>query len=253
MRICAIYSATAPRARASAVTLYAADCDVADGKAFLERGAGDRHQFRFIVAPEDGAEYADLKPLVRRWMNQVEQDLGTKLDWVGGDTIPVSVALFDLSSFDGEIVSDLFGDERYFASSEAFWVAQQSAIDAKVGEQLAVDMAAVWQPDAAFLDGLRDREVLLAMVREVGGDVVADGNADAKAKVLRGILTDHIEGSNGREKVEGWVPGWMAFPASTYTDRGGVGSVMRTAHVATMTTPAAANDDTEIVQPEAAS
>ncbi|MGN6621335.1 MAG: relaxase/mobilization nuclease RlxS, partial [Sphingomonas sp.] len=66
-------------------TLYAADRDVADGKAFLERGAGDRHQFRFIVAPEDGAEYPDLKPLVRRWMNQVEQDLGTKLDWVAVD------------------------------------------------------------------------------------------------------------------------------------------------------------------------
>ncbi len=66
-------------------TLYAADHDVADGKAFLERGNGDRHQFRFIVAPEDGAQYEDLKPLVRRWMTQVEQDLGTKLDWVAVD------------------------------------------------------------------------------------------------------------------------------------------------------------------------
>ncbi|PVX31351.1 relaxase/mobilization nuclease RlxS [Sphingomonas pokkalii] len=66
-------------------TLYAADHDVADGKAFLERGVDDRHQFRFIVAPEDGAQYEDLKPLVRRWMAQVEQDLGTKLDWVAVD------------------------------------------------------------------------------------------------------------------------------------------------------------------------
>ncbi|QNA86924.1 relaxase/mobilization nuclease and DUF3363 domain-containing protein [Sphingomonas sp. So64.6b] len=66
-------------------TLYAGDHDVADGKAFLERGAGDRHQFRFIVAPEDGAQYDDLKPLVRRWMKQVEQDLGTKLDWVAAN------------------------------------------------------------------------------------------------------------------------------------------------------------------------
>lgn len=66
-------------------TLYAADHDVAEGKAFLERGANDRHQFRFIVAPEDGEQYQDLKPLVRRWMAQVEQDLGTKLDWVAVD------------------------------------------------------------------------------------------------------------------------------------------------------------------------
>jgi type IV secretory pathway VirD2 relaxase len=65
--------------------LYSGREDVADGKAFVERGAGDRHQFRFIVAPEDGSEYEDLKPLVRRLMEQAERDLGTKLDWVAVD------------------------------------------------------------------------------------------------------------------------------------------------------------------------
>jgi len=66
-------------------TLYGPTSDVANGEEFLERGASDRHQFRFIVAPEDGAQYEDLKPLVRRWMAQVEQDLGTKLEWVAVD------------------------------------------------------------------------------------------------------------------------------------------------------------------------
>jgi type IV secretory pathway VirD2 relaxase len=66
-------------------TLYGPDRDVADARAFMERGQEDRHQFRFIVAPEDGAEYDDLKPLVRRLMQQAEQDLGTKLDWVAVD------------------------------------------------------------------------------------------------------------------------------------------------------------------------
>ncbi|BBD01457.1 relaxase/mobilization nuclease RlxS [Sphingobium sp. YG1] len=65
--------------------LYSADRDVADGNEFLERSGGDRHQFRFIVSAEDGAEYADLKPYVRRLMTQVEADLGTKLDWVAVD------------------------------------------------------------------------------------------------------------------------------------------------------------------------
>lgn len=65
--------------------LYGPAEDHADGKLFLERGQGDRHQFRFIFAPEDGAEYEDLKPLVRRLMQQVEQDLGTRLDWVAVD------------------------------------------------------------------------------------------------------------------------------------------------------------------------
>jgi type IV secretory pathway VirD2 relaxase len=65
--------------------LYGRDIDAADGKAFLDRCAGDRHQFRFIVSAEDGAEYPDLKPYVRRLMAQAEHDLGTKLDWVAVD------------------------------------------------------------------------------------------------------------------------------------------------------------------------
>lgn len=66
-------------------SLYSADQDIAEGKAFVERGSGDRHQFRFIVAPEDGSEYEDLKPLIRRLMAQAEKDLGTRLDWVAVD------------------------------------------------------------------------------------------------------------------------------------------------------------------------
>ena len=65
--------------------LYSADRDQADGKAFLERCDGDRHQFRFIVSAEDGSEYPDLKPYIRRLMTQMETDLGTKLDWVAVD------------------------------------------------------------------------------------------------------------------------------------------------------------------------
>ncbi|MBP8232044.1 relaxase/mobilization nuclease RlxS [Rhizorhabdus sp.] len=65
--------------------LYGPEVDQADGKAFLERCDGDRHQFRFIVSAEDGAEYTDLKPYVRRLMTQAEHDLGTKLDWVAVD------------------------------------------------------------------------------------------------------------------------------------------------------------------------
>ena len=62
--------------------LYSAGEDRADGDAFLDRGKDDRHQFRFIVSPEDAADLADLTGYTRELMAQVEADLGTKLDWV---------------------------------------------------------------------------------------------------------------------------------------------------------------------------
>ncbi len=65
--------------------LYDAAEDRADGKAFLDRSREDRHQFRFIIAAEDGEEYEDLKVFTRQLMAQMEQDLGTKLDWVAVD------------------------------------------------------------------------------------------------------------------------------------------------------------------------
>lgn len=67
--------------------LYSALDDQADGKAFLERCDGDRHQFRLIVSAEDGAEYEDLRPLIRRFMARMEEDLGTRLDWVAADHV----------------------------------------------------------------------------------------------------------------------------------------------------------------------
>jgi type IV secretory pathway VirD2 relaxase len=59
--------------------------DRADTKAFAERGQHDRHQFRFIVAAEDGVALGDLKPFTRRLMRRMEQDLDTTLDWIAVD------------------------------------------------------------------------------------------------------------------------------------------------------------------------
>lgn len=64
---------------------YGPGTDEADIAAFEERGRGDRHQFRFIVSPEDAAELDDLKSYTRDLMSRMEADLGTKLDWVAVD------------------------------------------------------------------------------------------------------------------------------------------------------------------------
>jgi type IV secretory pathway VirD2 relaxase len=64
---------------------YSALENEADGKAFVERGREDRHQFRFIVAPEDSTEVADLRGFTRDLMRQMELDLATRLDWIAVD------------------------------------------------------------------------------------------------------------------------------------------------------------------------
>jgi len=68
-------------------------------KDFLERteksfgGRGDPNQFRLIISPEDGVELSrdvyggapNLQNVTRRLMTQLEDDLGTRLDWVAVD------------------------------------------------------------------------------------------------------------------------------------------------------------------------
>jgi type IV secretory pathway VirD2 relaxase len=65
--------------------LYTAGADRTEDKDFLEGCKDDRHQFRFIVAPEDGEQYEHLRDVTRRLMRQMERDLNTKLDWVAVD------------------------------------------------------------------------------------------------------------------------------------------------------------------------
>ena len=65
--------------------VYSAARDVEDGRAFVERGREDRHQFRFIVSAEDGVELSDPRATTRELMKQIEADLGTRLDWIAVD------------------------------------------------------------------------------------------------------------------------------------------------------------------------
>ena len=64
---------------------YGPTTDDADLAAFEKRGREDRHQFRFIVSPEDAEQLDDLRTYTRHLMVRMEADLGTRLDWVAVD------------------------------------------------------------------------------------------------------------------------------------------------------------------------
>lgn len=102
--------------------------------------------------------------------------------------------------------------------------AGSAAVEA-AGVHLGLDMAAVWQADDAFFDLIRDRQVVNAMLAEVGGQSCADANVAETVKTQKRVIRDCLTGANGRTKVEAWLPGWMAFPVRSYTDRGGFRTV----------------------------
>jgi ParB family chromosome partitioning protein len=84
------------------------------------------------------------------------------------------------------------------------------------------------------------------MVEQIAGKTVAEANAKATGKVLKTIIRDCLTGQNGRTKIEGWVPRWLQFPASGYTERGGVGAVDRSTAVAGLVDP---QPSTKPIQP----
>ena len=128
---------------------YSTFSDDADGKAFLERGAGDRHQFRFIVSPEDGASFETLRSFTRELVAKMEQDLGTTLDWVAVDHFdtghPHTHLLMRGATEDGKVLN-IAGD--YIAhgirgrASEIMtrWLGPQSELE--VREQLSREIGA---------------------------------------------------------------------------------------------------------------
>ncbi len=106
-----------------------------------------------------------------------------------------------------------------------------------IGLHLGVKMADYWVADDAFYGLVRDREVLTEVLREVGGDTVAQAHAAEKGKTIKSVINDYLTGSNDRIKVEQWVPRWMAFPPSAYTQRGGVATIAAASRAAWLAEP----------------
>lgn len=109
-----------------------------------------------------------------------------------------------------------------------------STVVEAVGRHIGADLHGVYEPDDALFAGIRDREVLLAMLAEVAGPEVAEANKSERGATIKAIIRDCLSGENGRPKVEGWLPRWLAFPPAAYTSRGGIRQVADYARIATL-------------------
>ncbi|MEP3476421.1 MAG: ParB/RepB/Spo0J family partition protein [Hyphomicrobiales bacterium] len=118
----------------------------------------------------------------------------------GGEEIPVSNALFDLKSYKGSIVSDLFGEERYFADPALFWEHQSRAL-AEITTELQEDG---WQ-DVILLDVGEKwyRCDYSDWPQEKGGQVFIEVKADGAVDIHKGLLLSkeikHLE----QQKISG--------------------------------------------------
>ncbi len=149
--------------------VYSAFEDEADGKRFVDRSRGDRHQFRFIVAPEDSTEMADLRGFTRDLMRQVEMDLETKLDWIAVDhhnTGHPHAHILVRGVTDGGKILNIAGDYiahgiRHRASElVTLELGHQSEIELQAKLQNEVEAERLTRLDKALLAEQRDQGVV---------------------------------------------------------------------------------------------
>jgi ParB family chromosome partitioning protein len=94
-----------------------------------------------------------------------------------------------------------------------------------LGHLLAVDMKGWWTPDDAFLELLRDKPAINAMLGELAGKPVANIHVAKTAKVQKDAIRHCLAGTGGRTKVEGWLPRYFGFLMQSYTKRKGLPAV----------------------------
>ena len=77
--------------------------------------ASKQQQKDWLLLFEEPEQHAPRGGNLKRWL-------------LGGSQIPTTNAIFDLANYKGDVVSDLFGEESYFANPDKFWTLQNEAI-----------------------------------------------------------------------------------------------------------------------------
>ncbi|MBR0828558.1 ParB/RepB/Spo0J family partition protein [Bradyrhizobium manausense] len=104
---------------------------------------------------------------------------------------------------------------RIIALAMAETLAAGSILTEAAGLALKPDVARWWKLDDTFLDLLKDRAAINALLTEIAGKAVADANVSEAGKVQKKIIHDCLNGE-GREHIERFVPRYMTFPIGHY-------------------------------------
>ena len=199
-------------------------------RVFEQPRPGEKHQFRFIVSPEDGSEL-DLTTYVRRLMATLERDVGRKVEWA-------AVNHFDTSHPHAHVVVrgiDRDGRElriaRGYISTGMRWRAQELATE-ELGPRREVDVERahareVTQQRFTPLDRELERRGPDHRL-EVRGRA-GSGRIDESLLIAR---LEHLEGLRLAERLSGtsWrlAEGWQ----KRLRDHGSRGDIIQQIHAA---------------------
>ena len=103
----------------------------------------------------------------------------------GGAEIPVSSALFPPEQYGGAIVSDLFGEERYFDDAQKFWKLQLEAV---IHRQAAY-LEAGWSDVVIMETGELPQYDKVKRGKKEGGKVYISCAANGEVGFLKAGLT----------------------------------------------------------------
>lgn len=93
-----------------------------------------------------------------------------------------------------------------------------------LGVILGTDGCQCVQTDEAFFDLLRDKAVINAMLRDIGGRAVAEASIASTANVQKKVIMDCLGGTRKGGK-DIWLPRCASFPTCACTKRGGIRAI----------------------------
>lgn len=116
----------------------------------------------------------------------------------GGAAIAAKVALFDLASYSGKIVGDLFSEDGYFASADEFWTAQDEAIAARRDAYLT----AKWSEVAVLERGAQFPQWdFVKASKKQGGRVYIEPTHTGEVRFHEGYITQ-AEANRAKKKAK---------------------------------------------------
>lgn len=207
---------------------YGPTADDADLAAFEEHGREDRHQFRFIISPEDAEQLDDLRTYTRHLMARMEADLGTRLEWVAvnhwnTDNPHTHVVLRgkDDTSKDLIISRDYIGQGMRNRASELAteWLGPRTELDIQRSMQREVD-----QERWTGLDRTLQREAVDGLMRTT---TLAEPRLQRHRQMLIGRL-QHLQRMGLATEQQPGVWGVHAEAEPTLRAMGERGDIIRT-------------------------